>query len=467
MSTGVTAVVLAAGKGSRMNSNKPKILHTIAGQSMLGRVLNTAEQISDEQIVVIGNQSEQVKNHVLDELGKKSVKFALQEKQLGTGHAVLVGLEQASCIADSKILILYGDVPLIQVDTLKKLINLSDNHPIVLLSTKLVDPTGYGRIVRDESASVVAVVEERDANVQQQQINEVSSGIMVVQQNRLMAWLNMLDNNNSQGEYYLPDILISCVAEGGSVASLCIDDWNEVGGVNNQLQRVEQERHFQLQYIAKLIQLGLGVADTKRLDIRGNLTFGQDVFVDLNVVISGNVTIGNNVYIGPGCIIHNCKIDSHCHIKAYSIIEDSIINESCNVGPYARIRPQTVLGEHVNIGNFVETKKSTIQASSKINHLSYVGDSFVGANVNVGAGTITCNYDGKNKHHTEIKDDAFIGSGTQLVAPVSVGKGVIIAAGSVVAQNVPDDALFVSRAKPVEKAQWAKHKRLSQSRGEH
>ena len=457
----VTAIILAAGKGSRMNSDKPKVMHAIGGKSMIQHVLEKAAVVSAEQIVVIGHQANKVKNHIAKELEYSRVHFALQQQQLGTGHAVKIALEQLSStqIRSDKVLILYGDVPLITTETLSKMLPLGERHPIVILSAKVADPTGYGRIVRDETGAVVQIIEQKDANELQQQIQEINSGIMLVQRQRLEQWLEQIDNHNSQEEYYLTDIVDCCVQQGGSVTALCLSNASEINGINTQLQRVQQERAYQQQRITQLVDQGLGVADFNRLDIRGQLRIGRDVFFDINVVVSGDVGIGHNVVVGPGCVLRNCVIGDDCTIKPYSNLEDCIVGKGCVIGPYARIRPETVLGNQVSIGNFVETKKSTINDGSKVNHLSYVGDSQIGAQVNVGAGTITCNYDGKNKHRTDIGDNAFIGSGTQLVAPVSVGSGAVVGAGSVVDKDVDKGDLYFNRAKPITRKDWAKNRR--------
>lgn len=455
----IYSIILAAGKGSRMNSNKPKVLHHIGGKSMINHVLDTAKQVSSQQFVVIGNQAEAVKQHILQEKDNiKTVSFAQQKKQLGTGDAVLTALKEISAKKQLQknqlILILYGDVPLVSVPILQRLCQLCNNHEIVLLSTKIDNPTGYGRIIRDGTESVIQIVEESDATSEQKKIKEINSGIMVARSQNLVQWLQEIDNKNNQQEYYLPDIVSNYVKGGFSVGAVCIDNSNEVSGVNSQLQRAQQERYYQQKIITQLVEQGLGVADTQRIDVRGNLTIGTDVFLDINIIISGDVTIGDNVIVGPGCIIRNCTIGSNCIIKPYSNLENSSIGKNCIIGPYARIRPETILKDNVHIGNFVETKKSIINQGTKINHLTYIGDSIIGKNVNIGAGAITCNFDGKNKNITKIGDDAFIGSGTQLIAPVKIGERSTIGAGSVISDDVKDDSLCFTRPPEIHKQSW-------------
>ncbi|MCH9646303.1 MAG: bifunctional UDP-N-acetylglucosamine diphosphorylase/glucosamine-1-phosphate N-acetyltransferase GlmU [Proteobacteria bacterium] len=438
--TNIHAIILAAGKGTRMNSAKPKVLQTLANNTLLGHVLKQAKLISQHIHVVYGFGGDQVKQSIND----NTIHWVEQVKQLGTGHAV----QQATLHIedDSMSLILYGDVPLIQHTTLEQLINAGTTSGVALLSVNLKNPTGYGRIIRQNNA-IQAIVEQKDASDKQLKICEVNTGIMAVQTKLLKQYLSGLDANNAQGELYLTDIIKSAVDDGKAIASVITTDEFEVAGVNDKTQLAELERIYQHQQAVKYMQQGLSLKDPSRFDCRGALTFGQDCEIDFNTLIEGVVTLGNNTTIAPNCCIKNAKIGDNVTILANSVIEDAVIGTGASIGPFARIRPQANIGKHAKIGNFVEVKKSTIGTGSKVSHLSYVGDSIVGKEVNIGAGVITCNYDGINKHQTIIGDGAFIGSDSQLVAPVTIGKNATIGAGSTITSNAPEGQLTLSRSK--------------------
>lgn len=435
-------VILAAGKGTRMYSSTPKVLHRIGGKALLGHVIESATQLGAHKIhVVIGYEGEAVQAHFAD----RPLAWATQSEQLGTGHAVAQALPN---IPDDRIvLVLYGDVPLIQPETLKSLTAACHADAISVLTVRSTDPTGLGRIVRDGEGRAVAIVEEKDADAQQKLIRETNSGILAAPAGRLRQWLAALSPKNAQGEYYLTDIIASAVAQNCEVATLILDDELEVLGVNNKLQLAQLERHFQGRLAKKLMLAGVGLADPMRIDVRGSLQCGRDVEIDINAIFEGEVTLGNGVHIGPNVFIKNSQIGDGTHIYANSHIEDSTLAQNCAIGPFARLRTGTAMADGAKIGNFVETKKAQIGKGSKINHLSYVGDASVGENVNIGAGTITCNYDGVNKHHTTIKDGVFIGSNTALVAPVVIGKKATIGAGSTITHDVGDEDLSVARGR--------------------
>ncbi|WPE17954.1 bifunctional UDP-N-acetylglucosamine diphosphorylase/glucosamine-1-phosphate N-acetyltransferase GlmU [Candidatus Thioglobus autotrophicus] len=438
--TNIHAIILAAGKGTRMNSSKPKVLQTLADNTLLGHVLKQAKLISQKIHIVYGFGGEQVQQTIND----NHINWVEQKQQLGTGHAV----QQATPhIEDDSIsLILYGDVPLIQRATLEQLIDTCKTSGVALLSVILENPTGYGRIIRDNNI-IQAIVEQKDASAEQLKVCEVNTGIMAVRTTLLKKYLNSLDTNNAQGELYLTDIIASAVNDGKTISSVITTDEFEVAGVNDKTQLAELERIYQQQQAAKYMQLGLSLKDPSRFDCRGELSFGQDCEIDFNTLIEGVVTLGNNTTIAPNCCIKNSKIGDNVTILANSVIEDAVIGNGASIGPFARIRPQANIGENAKIGNFVEVKKSTIGKGSKVSHLSYVGDSTVGKDVNIGAGVITCNYDGVNKHQTIIGDGAFIGSDSQLVAPISIGKNATIGAGSTITSSAPEGQLTLSRSK--------------------
>jgi bifunctional UDP-N-acetylglucosamine pyrophosphorylase/glucosamine-1-phosphate N-acetyltransferase len=438
--TQIHGIILAAGKGTRMNSTKPKVLQTLSDKTLLGHVLAQAQQLCSQVHVVYGFGGEQVQQTINDD----SINWVEQAEQLGTGHAVTQAMPHIN--DDSISLVLYGDVPLIEQSTLEDLINQAQKSGVSLLSVILDNPTGYGRIIRQDD-EIQAIVEQKDANDKQLTICEVNTGIMAVNSGLLKTYLNGLDSNNAQGELYLTDIIAMAVNDGKTISSVITDNEFEVAGVNDKVQLAELERTFQKNQATKFMQQGLGLKDPARFDCRGSLNFGQDCEIDVNVVIEGEVTLGNNTTIAPNCIIKNTTIGNDVSILPNSVIENANIGDGASIGPFARIRPEANIGENAKIGNFVEVKKSTIGKGSKVSHLSYVGDTTMGENVNIGAGVITCNYDGANKHQTVIGDGAFIGSDSQLVAPVSVGKNATIGAGSTITTDAPDEQLSLSRAK--------------------
>jgi len=453
-------VVLAAGQGSRMRSALPKVLHPIAGKSMLGHVLDLAKAIaSNKTHVVIGHGAEQVKQTIAD----TAIQWALQSEQKGTGHAVAQALPAIS--DQAQVLILYGDVPLITAETLMQLITINTEkaaaEQLALLTVELANPAGYGRIVRNSDNRVVAIVEHKEASVEQLKINEVNTGIMCVSATALKRWLPALSANNVQGEYYLTDIIAMAVNDGIAINVAKADEPMEVQGANTRLQLEQLERFYQRRYAEQLMLAGASLADASRIDVRGSLITGSDVFIDINCVFEGEVIIGDGVRIGPNCHISNSNIASKAEIKANSVLEDAVVGEDCSIGPFARLRPGTVLAADVKIGNFVETKKANIGIGSKVSHLSYIGDAEIGCNVNVGAGTITCNYDGVNKYKTTLADDVFVGSNTALVAPVTVGKAATIGAGSVITGNIAEGELAVARGKQRNISGWQRPKKLA------
>lgn len=435
-------LVLAAGKGTRMRSDLPKVLHPVGGKALVQHVVDTARQVGGDQIlIIVGHGAEKVQQ----QMAAPDVQFVLQAQQLGTGHAVQQALPQLR--NDATVLILYGDVPLTRAETLQKLIAGVNDQQMGLLTVNMNDPAGYGRIVRDHNNAVIAIVEHKDASEAQKKIREINTGIMAVKASHLQKWLPRLQNNNAQGEYYLTDIIAMAKADGIAIHVEQPAAVEEVEGINNRQQQAALERFYQKQKANELMVAGVTLLDPARLDIRGNLTVGRDVVIDVNCVFEGEVVLGDGVVIEPNCVIINSKIGNNTHIKAFSHIEESVMAADCDIGPYARLRPGTDLADEVKIGNFVETKKAVIAKGSKVNHLSYIGDAKVGSKVNVGAGTITCNYDGVNKFKTEIGDNAFIGSNSALVAPVKIGAGATVGAGSVITKNVEDTELAIARTK--------------------
>ena len=446
-------IILAAGQGSRMKSSLPKVLHLIAGRSMLEHVIASAEQTlgSQEDIhVVIGHGADKVR----EKLASFPVSWVEQTEQLGTGHAVMQAAP--ACSDADVVLVLYGDVPMILPSTLQSLVSACDGKNLALLTVDLANPSGYGRIVRDNMGAIQAIVEDKDATPEQKSITETNTGIMAIPGKRMAEWLNNLNNNNAQGEFYLTDIVAMAVEEGTSVVNARPGSEMEVQGVNNRMQQAQLERLLQQRQAEQLMNDGVTVLDPSRLDIRGVLSCGNDVVIDINCVFEGEVKLEDNVQIGPNCHIQNAVIKAGSVIKANSVIEDAVVGEGCDVGPFARLRPGTRLENRAKVGNFVETKKAHIGEGSKVNHLSYVGDAEVGEGVNIGAGTITCNYDGANKFKTTIADGAFIGSNTALVAPVSIGKDAVVGAGSTVNGNVPDGHLGIARGKQRNIPGWKK-----------
>lgn len=434
-------VILAAGKGTRMYSDQPKVLHGVGGKPILGHVLECAKSLHPQKIIVVyGFGGDTVKQAFAQE----NITWVHQAEQHGTGHAV----QQAAPFldADAHTLILLGDVPLIDAEACNKLIALADNK-LAILSFNKADPTGYGRIVRNAMLNVTAIVEHKDASEEQHKITEVNTGIMAMPNVHLVQWLSKLTNNNAQGEYYLTDIVALAVNDHVDVvAEITPDEWS-VTGINSKTDLSQIERVYQSRYANRLLKQGVTLRDAARLDVRGSLQCGRDVEIDVNCVFEGNVSLGDNVKIGANCVIRNAVIAAGTHIAPFTHIDDTQIGENARIGPFARLRPGTTLAAESHVGNFVELKNAQVDVGSKINHLSYVGDSTVGKNVNIGAGTITCNYDGANKFRTVIEDDAFIGSDSQLVAPVTIGRGATIAAGSTITRDAPPDQLTFCRAK--------------------
>jgi len=449
----IQTIILAAGKGSRMKSELPKVLHQIAGKPLVQHVINSCQSLGATHChLVIGHGGELVKNSVVG--GRVQLTFAEQKEQLGTGHAVKMALPDLS--DDSATLILYGDVPLIHHNTLLELVNLHKSNPtgIALMTCFLEDPTGYGRIVRNDSQKVLGIVEHKDASDEQKQINEINTGILCCNSNQLKDWISRLNSNNAQGEYYLTDIIAMAVEDGQSVETAQPVNLYEVEGINTLRQLADLERVWQRELANQLMDGGVTFRDPNRFDLRGSLTCEENVVIDVNCVIEGHVNLRQGARIGANVYLRDCTIGPNSVVKPNSVIEEAVLEDDCSVGPFARLRPGTVMKTDSHVGNFVEVKKSTIGVGSKAGHLSYIGDSEVGKNVNIGAGTITCNYDGANKHKTIIEDDAFIGSDTQLVAPVRVGRGATVGAGTTVTMDVLPDALAISRAKQKQIESW-------------
>jgi len=447
-------VILAAGKGTRMNSNLPKVLHRIGGDSMLGHVLSAASQLQAAKThIVVGYGADEIRENFAD---RADLQWAMQEQQLGTGHAVMQAMPGVDVSdSDKKILVLYGDVPLINFDTLSKLVQQSETSTLSILTLVTDRPTGLGRIVRDDGGKILAIVEEKDASEEQKQIKEINTGIMVISAPKLNFWLDALCNDNAQGEYYLTDVVAMAAADADcALAAMVINDENEVQGVNDKAQLATLERHYQMNKADQLLEAGVLLRDPSRIDIRGELTTGSDVEIDINALFEGKVTLGNGVKVGANVCIKDSTIADNAHILPGSIIEGADIGERASVGPYARIRPGTVLKQDTKIGNFVETKNAIIGKGSKASHLAYIGDAELGENVNIGAGTIFCNYDGVSKHKTLIGNNVFIGSNSVLVAPVKLADNAFVAAGSSVNIDVPADTLAVGRAKQRNISGW-------------
>ncbi|OFV50433.1 bifunctional UDP-N-acetylglucosamine diphosphorylase/glucosamine-1-phosphate N-acetyltransferase GlmU [Oligella sp. HMSC09E12] len=448
----LTIVILAAGMGKRMQSDLPKVLHKLAGKPMLAHVIESAKQLKPAQIaVVVGHGADTVKA-AFDK--QKDLAFALQQPQQGTAHAV----QQAEPLfvgdAESdKTLILYGDVPLVQAETLSRLIEAAGDG-VAVLTEFLDDPSGYGRIIRDAQGNVSRIVEHKDASEEELQTKEVNTGILCAPTKQLKTWLSKIDNNNAQGEYYLTDVIGLAVSDGVTVsAAQPAASW-ETLGVNSRIQQVELERAWQEEQARRLLAQGVTLADNKRIDIRGTLSCGRDVFIDVGCVFEGEVELADGVHIGPYCILKNVKVAKEAKIEAYSHLEQADLAEQCKVGPYARLRPGAQLGKGSQVGNFVEIKNTELGAFSKASHLSYLGDAVIGQRVNIGAGTITCNYDGANKFTTVIGDDAFIGSDTQLIAPVTVGEGATIGAGTSLRQDAPANQLTLTQSRQINVPHW-------------
>jgi bifunctional UDP-N-acetylglucosamine pyrophosphorylase/glucosamine-1-phosphate N-acetyltransferase len=434
-------VILAAGQGTRMRSALPKVLHPVAGKAMLGHVIDTARLLKPQGIhVVIGHGAELVR----ERLAGDDLNFVLQSEQLGTGHAVAQALP---ALTAERVLILYGDVPLIEVETLQRLLQQVSEQQLGLLTVNLNDPTGYGRIVRAESGTVKAIVEHKDASAEQRLIREGNTGILAVPGKRLSDWLGRLSNSNAQGEYYLTDVIAMAVADGLLVATEQAADEMEVLGANDRIQLAQLERHYQYRAARRLMVQGVTLIDPARFDLRGEVIVGRDVTIDINVILEGRVVIEDGVQIGPNCVIKNSTLRQGAIVKANSHLEGAEVGEGADCGPIARLRPGSVLGARAHVGNFVELKNAKMGEGAKAGHLSYLGDAEIGARSNIGAGTITCNYDGANKFRTVLGEDVFIGSNSALVAPVTLGDCATTGAGSVITGDVPDNTLAVGRAK--------------------
>ncbi len=446
----IKTLILAAGQGTRMRSALPKVLHKIANRSLLEHVYTTSKQLDNNQVTVIyGHGGDKVK----ETLSQLDVNWVEQKEQLGTGHAVLQA--NASIDNDDTVLILYGDVPLLSFASIDGLLSKVTMQSMALLTVQLQDPMGYGRIVRDKDGQVLKIVEQKDANAEELLISEVNTGILAVKGDQLKQWIAQLDNNNAQQEFYLTDVIEMAVQDGIVVNTHQPESADEVLGVNNRKQLSYLERVYQLQQADKLMEQGVTLYDPSRVDCRGDFSsLGQDISVDINVIFEGTNQIGSNVKVGANTIITNSTIADNVEILANCIIDNAVVGADSRIGPFARLRPQAELANEVHIGNFVEIKKSTIAQGSKVNHLSYIGDATIGSKVNVGAGTITCNYDGVNKFRTVIEDGAFIGSDTQLIAPVTVGKNATIGAGSTITKDTPAEGLTLSRAKQISLKTW-------------
>ncbi|MCH8542201.1 MAG: bifunctional UDP-N-acetylglucosamine diphosphorylase/glucosamine-1-phosphate N-acetyltransferase GlmU [Alcanivorax sp.] len=449
-------VILAAGKGTRMRSDLPKVAHPLAGKPMLGHVIDTARALSPGSIcVVFGHGGDRVQR----EVPATDVIWAEQAEQLGTGHAVAQAMPH---ISEEVVLILYGDVPLIRAETLRDFVSRVQPDTLALMTLEMADPGAYGRIVRNAEGAVQAIVEYKDADATQKAIREINTGILACPRAFLDQALPKLSSNNAQGEYYLTDVIAMAVADGLTIDAVQPSFPWEVDGVNDRVQLARLERVYQQVQAEALMRDGVTVMDPARLDVRGNVRCGQDVVLDINTVLVGEVDIAARVTIGPNCLIRNARIGEGSHIEANSVVDGAVVGEDCHVGPFARLRPGTELAAGARVGNFVETKKTLIGPGSKVNHLTYLGDATLGRDVNVGAGTITCNYDGVNKFETHIGDNAFIGSNSSLVAPVSVGSGATVGAGSVVTKDVPEKELAVARSKQRNLSGWQRPSSTSQ-----
>lgn len=441
-------VILAAGKGTRMYSDLPKVLHPLAGKPLLAHVLDTARQLSPARLCVVYGYGGQA---VPNALNAEDIVWVEQVEQLGTGHAVQQALPYLDVAGTT--LVLYGDVPLTQVSTLQRLLEAAASDKMAVLTAHFADPTGYGRILRKEG-KVTRIVEQKDASVEERAVNEVNTGIIAAPSAKLKQWLGQLSNKNAQGEYYLTDTIAMAVSDGMEVASAQPQHAWEVLGVNSKLQLTELERRYQRNTAEALAGAGAHIMDTARIDVRGELVCGRDVVIDVNCVFEGKVSLGDRVRVGANCVLKSVSVAAGTVIQPFTHIEDAMLGANCRIGPFARIRPGTTLASDAHIGNFVEIKNSQIDSGSKVNHLSYVGDATVGKQVNIGAGSITCNYDGANKYRTIIEDNVFIGSDTQLVAPLTVGKGATIGAGTTLTRDAPAGELTLSRVKQTTVTGW-------------
>ena len=445
----LSIIILAAGQGTRMCSARPKVLHPLAGRPLLAHVIDTARELQPADIhVVIGHGADQVQRDFAD----TDIQWVLQAEQLGTGHAVaqaMPAIPDGNCV-----LVMYGDVPLVSRATLEPLCSLAEQGMAALLTAELDDPGGYGRILHHADGSICGIVEQKDASASQRALKEINTGFVAAPAARLRRWVAALDNNNAQGEFYLTDVIARAVTEGTGVRGVMADDITEVLGINDRKQLAVQERCYQQRQAERCLQAGVTLADPARFDLRGTLTAGEDVLIDVNAVLEGNIVLGNRVSIGPNVVMRNATVGDDVTILANCVIEDAEIGSHSRIGPFARLRPETRLSTNTHIGNFVEIKKSDVGEGSKVNHLSYIGDTSIGTDVNIGAGTITCNYDGANKHRTIIGDRVFIGSDTQLVAPVEVKEGATIGAGSTITRDVEANELALSRAAQKTRSGW-------------
>ena len=446
-------VILAAGKGSRMRSDLPKVLHKVAGKSLLGHVVDSALELSPTQIhIVVGHGKDLVIQSFADHADNAKLNWVEQTEQLGTGHAVSQALPHIKGEAD--VLMLTADVPLIKASTIAAMVESMSTHPLALLTAIVAKPFGLGRITRDETNAVTGIVEQKDASPEQQRIQEINSGIICADKTHLQDWLANINNQNAQKEFYLTDVVALAYASGNPIAALHPQENSEVNGINSRGQLAEVERLYQRQQAERLMDAGVTIIDPSRIDIRGDVVIGQDTVIDVNVVLQGPISIGSNVKIAPNCVISDSRIASNVEVHPNTVIESAELGEGVNVGPFARLRPGTKLAARVKIGNFVETKNAQLAEGAKVNHLSYVGDASVGENTNIGAGVITCNYDGANKHKTTIGKNVFVGSDCQLVAPVTIEDGATIGAGSTITANVGENKLAISRSKQRQIEGW-------------
>lgn len=451
----LTVVILAAGRGKRMQSDVPKVLHPFAGKPLLDQIIDTAKKVANADVMVVC--SEQLTAY----LSERDTAFVVQDQPKGTGHAAQIAL--AKIPKQHRVLILTGDAPLIREATLTKLIETTENDALCVLTTRLDNPTGFGRIARDAAGNIQAIIEEKEATAHERQITEINTGILTAPAAVLADLIEKIDDKNSQGEFYLTDVIAKAIEQNITVQTAEVEDAVEVQGVNSRQQLVELERIYQYRQALHWLNQGVSIADPQRVDFRGEVQIGKDVRIDVNVILEGQVHIAKEAVIEANCILKNTTIGEGAHIKANSLLENAVVDAGCEVGPFARLRPGTHLKTKAKIGNFVEVKKSVIGVGSKVNHLSYIGDSLVGQDVNIGAGTITCNYDGAFKHQTIIEDNVFVGSDTQLIAPVTIGAGATIGAGTTVTKDAPADSLSLSRTKQKSIPGW---KRPKKNKGE-
>ena len=447
---GLSTIILAAGQGTRMRSDLPKVLQPLAGRPLLAHVLDCAAALaSDDVCVVYGHGGETVRSA----FPEAALRWALQAQQLGTGHAVQQAMPDTP--DENRVLVLFGDVPLLTADTCRRLVDSTPGGDVAVLTVDMQDPTGYGRIIR-EGDGVKRIVEEKDAGPEEKAVREINTGVLLCPADKLKSWLDNLGNDNAQGEYYLTDVIAMAVTDGVTVHGVKAESWEEVMGINDKKQLAEAERALQARLVDELMQQGVGFADPARVDIRGSLKCGKDVFIDVNAVFEGDVELGDGVHLESNNLVRDSRLGDGTIVHSNCHIEGAQTGRNCEIGPFARLRPGAELANDVKVGNFVEVKKSTIADGSKVNHLTYIGDTVMGGGVNVGAGTITCNYDGANKHQTTIGDGAFIGSGVQLVAPVEIGRDATIGAGSTITKNAPAGQLTLERSKQTSIAGWKK-----------